>query len=112
MALLPSDEQACLQAVGAGCELRVQVVPNASRTATAGHHDGALRVRLAAPPIDGRANAALIKWLAHELGLPKRSVHLISGDTNRRKRIQLDCDVAVVAAWLRTQQADGASSGA
>jgi uncharacterized protein YggU (UPF0235/DUF167 family) len=50
----------------------VQVVPNAGRTACAGFHDGALRVRLQAPPIEGRANAALLQWLAQSLGLPAR----------------------------------------
>jgi hypothetical protein len=59
----------CLKAsrAGAGCELLVQVVPNAGRTVIAGLHDGALRVRLAAPPIEGRANAELLQWLARAL---------------------------------------------
>lgn len=112
MALEPTDEPACLKAVPQGCELLVQVVPNASRSAMAGYHDGALRVRLAAPPIEGRANAALIKWLADALGLPRRSVHLLSGDTNRRKRIRLDCDRTVVADWLSRQQAQDGAPGA
>ncbi|WP_326537718.1 DUF167 domain-containing protein [Pseudorhodoferax sp.] len=85
------------------CELLVQVVPNASRTACAGLHDGALRVRLMAPPIEGRANAALLQWLARSLELPRRAVVLQSGDTQRRKRIRLDCAPAVVAAWLQAQ---------
>ena len=102
------DDLPCLRADGAGCVLQVQVVPNAGRTACAGFHDGALRVRLQAPPIEGRANAALLQWLARSLGLPKRGVTLVSGDTARRKRVQIDCPPATVAAWLRTQlQADG-----
>ena len=64
MAPSPDDELPCLKAVGAACELQIQVVPNASRTQVAGLHDGALRIRLMAPPIEGRANAALLAWLA------------------------------------------------
>ena len=101
------DDLPCLRADGAGCVLQVQVVPNAGRTACAGFHDGALRVRLQAAPIEGRANAALLQWLAQSLGLPKRSVTLVSGDTARRKRVRIDCPMATVDAWLRTQlQAD------
>jgi hypothetical protein len=87
--------------------LQVQVVPNASRTVVAGMHDGALRVRLMAPPIDGRANAALLAWLALSLGLPRRAVQLLSGDSSRRKRVVLDCQPAQVAAWLREELAAG-----
>ena len=105
MAPSPDDELPCLKAVGAACELQIQVVPNASRTQVAGLHDGALRIRLMAPPIEGRANAALLAWLAASLGLPRRSVQLLSGETNRRKRIALDCSHAQVAAWLRPELA-------
>lgn len=91
---------ACLQPAGTGCDLRVQVVPNASRTACAGLHDGALRLRLMAPPIDGRANAALLAWIAVELALPRRAVTLLSGDTQRRKRVHIDAPADRVAAWL------------
>ena len=107
MALSSHDGLPCLKTVGATCELQVQVVPNASRTVVAGLHDGALRVRLMAPPIDGRANAALLAWLAGALGLPRRSVQLLSGDTSRRKRVALDCPSAQVAAWLRVELAAG-----
>ena len=103
------DELPCVKVRGVGSELTVQVVPNASRTACAGFHDGALRLRLAAPPIEGRANAALLAWLAESLGLPKRAVVLISGETSRRKRVQLDLPAGAVTTWLRKQiAADGA----
>lgn len=88
-----------------GCDLLVHVVPNASKTAPAGLHDGALRLRLAAPPIDGRANNALVEWLADELGLPRRGVRLLSGETSRRKRLRLECDPTRLVAWL--QRASG-----
>ena len=90
----------CLKPASEGCELWVQVVPNASRTAIAGLHDGALRVRLMAPAIEGRANAAMVDWLAAELNLPRRAVTLMSGERQRRKRFLLRAPVASVADWL------------
>ncbi|MEN9628423.1 MAG: hypothetical protein RJA10_1650 [Pseudomonadota bacterium] len=107
MALPRHDDLPCLTDLGVTSELQMQVVPNASRTVVAGLHDGALRVRLMAPPIDGRANAALLAWLADALGLPRRSVRLLSGDTSRRKRVALDCPSEQVAAWLRGELAAG-----
>lgn len=95
----------CLKATPGGCELFLQVVPNAGRTALAGLHADALRVRLAAPPIEGRANAALLQWLAKSLGLARREVRLVGGDLSRCKRVQIDCPPDRVATWLRTQGA-------
>lgn len=90
----------CLGDDGAGCTLRVTVVPAAARSTTAGLHDGMLRVRVAAPAIDGRANAALTAWLADQLGLPKRAVTVVHGSGSRRKRLRIDCPLARVEAWL------------
>lgn len=103
---MPSDAGLpCLKVdhAGTGCDLLVQVVPNAGRTAVAGLHDGALRVRLAAPPIEGRANAELLQWLARALGLPRRAIRLAGGDLSRRKRLHIDCPAEQLAAWLRSQ---------
>lgn len=69
--------------------LAVVVVPRASRTVVDGEHDGLLRVRLAAPPVEGAANAALIDHLAKLCHLPKRAVTIVSGDSARRKRVRL-----------------------
>jgi uncharacterized protein (TIGR00251 family) len=80
--------------------LLVSVVPNAQRTEAVGLHDGALRVRLAAPAIEGRANAALIEWLSRELKLPRRAIVLAQGQIGRRKRLLLDCPLLQVSAWL------------
>jgi len=90
----------CLAEREAACVLDVSVSPNAKRTQADGLHDGALRVRLAAPPVDGKANQALIDWLAGELGCPKRAVELLRGQTARRKQLQIDVPAAEVAAWL------------
>lgn len=91
--------------VGDACELLVQVVPNASRTAVAGLHGDALRVRLMAPPIDGRANAALVAWLAEQLSLPRRDVMLLAGETQRRKRIGIALEAGRLCAWVNDRLA-------
>ena len=98
-------ELPCLSDCGDGCELRVQVVPNAGHTAVAGLLGDAVRIRLAAPPVEGRANAVLVQWLAKSLGLPRRSVTLVGGELARRKRLQLDCPAQQVADWLRAHGA-------
>lgn len=74
--------------VGAGqVELAVLVQPRASRTKVVGEHDGRLKIALAAPPVDGEANAALIEFLSDTLGVRKADVTLLDGDTSRRKRL-------------------------
>ncbi len=83
-----------LKPVPGGVELAVLVQPRASRTRVVGEHDGLLKIQLAAPPVDGEANAALLEFLAKQLGVPRRSVTLSSGDASRRKRVT----VAGVAA--------------
>ena len=65
----------------------VLVQPRASRTKVVGEHDGRLKIALAAPPVDGAANAALSAFLSDELGVRKSDVTLLEGDTGRRKRL-------------------------
>ncbi len=73
-----------------GTRLSLHVVPRASRTSFAGlHGDGSLRIRLAAPPVDGKANRELLRFLAETLGIPVRSVELISGETGRAKSVRV-----------------------
>lgn len=81
---------AWLTPVEGGVELSVQVQPRASRTKIVGEHGGLLKLQLAAPPVDGEANAALVEFLAGAVGVPKRQVRLVSGDTSRRKRVRID----------------------
>jgi uncharacterized protein len=90
----------CLSRHGAALWLAVSVQPNAKRSAADGLHDGALRVRLAAPPVDGKANQRLVEWLADELGLPRRAVQLVRGETSRRKWLAIDAPAEQVGAWL------------
>jgi hypothetical protein len=67
----------------------VQITPNAKHTEVIGLFDDAIKLRLQAQPIEGRANEALVKFLASALGVPKRAVTLISGQTSRRKLIEV-----------------------
>lgn len=70
-------------------EINVRVVPRAGRTAVAGMRGGALLVRLAAAPVDGAANEALIAFLADVLERPKRDITIISGQKSRDKRVRV-----------------------
>ncbi len=67
----------------------VKVVPRAKRTEVAGVEGDAVRIRLNAPPVEGRANEALIKFLAEIFGISKSSVEILSGETGRKKRVRL-----------------------
>jgi uncharacterized protein len=69
--------------------LRVHVSPGAGRSSIVGRHGDALKVRVAAPPVGGRANAACVTLLARVLGLKEDAVELISGDTSRTKRLRV-----------------------
>jgi uncharacterized protein (TIGR00251 family) len=74
---------------GADWLLDVRVQPRASRTGFAGLFGDRLKVRLQAPPVDGRANAALLEFVADACGLPKSRVTLETGQTGRDKRVRL-----------------------
>lgn len=70
--------------------LEVEVQPRAPRTEIVGWRAGRLRVRVAAPPVEGAANRALIACLADRLDLPRRRLSLITGETARLKRLRID----------------------
>jgi len=69
--------------------LTLHIQPGAKKTEIAGLYGEALKIRLAAPPVDGKANAALIDFVAQRLGLPKALVSLKSGQTSRRKVLEV-----------------------
>jgi len=79
----------------------VHVQPRASRTELAGLHGGLLKVRVAAPPVDAAANRALIEFLADRLGVPKRSVRIVAGETSRKKILEVDGVTPEQVARLR-----------
>ena len=66
----------------------VRVVPRASRSSIIGEHDGALRVRVAAPPVDGAANEELVRVLARALDLPAHDIEIMSGHTSKLKQVR------------------------
>lgn len=70
--------------------VRVYVQPRASRTEIVGQHGDTLKVRLAAPPVDGAANAELVRHLAKRIGVPVSRVRVLSGATGRTKTVEID----------------------
>lgn len=76
---------------GAGTDvvLRLSVQPGAGRAAVVGRHGDALRIRVAPPPADGRANEAVVRLVAELVGVPERDVELVSGQRSRQKRVRL-----------------------
>jgi len=72
-----------------GCLLAVRVHPGARKNATAGVHAGVLKISLTTPPVDGRANDALIAFLAEKLRLPKARLALLSGAISRTKTLRI-----------------------
>jgi len=82
---------------GAALILALHVQPGAKRTDVAGvHGEGAearLKVRLAAPPVDGKANAELLRFLADAFGVPLRHVALLHGEASRQKVVRIDAPV-------------------
>ncbi len=69
--------------------LTLHIQPGAKKTEFAGLHGDALKIRLAAPPVDGKANEALVRFVAETLGLAKSAVELKSGQTSRRKVLEV-----------------------
>lgn len=69
--------------------LQIHARPNAQTTGAAGLHGDALKVRIAAPAADDRANTALLAWLADALALPRSAIRLKAGNTSRRKIIEI-----------------------
>ena len=72
-----------------GVIFAVRVVPRASRSEVAGLHDGALRVRIAAPPVEGAANRELVKFLAKKFKVAQAAVSLLSGANSKLKVIRI-----------------------
>ena len=70
--------------------LPIRVIPRASKNAIAGKRGDAILVRLAAPPVEGAANDALIDFLAKSLGRPRRDIVIVSGHKSRDKRVSVD----------------------
>ena len=72
------------------CTLAIKAIPNAPRHQVMGWLGDALKVKVHAPPVEGQANAALCEFLAETLGLPRRAVTVLRGDTSRQKIVRID----------------------
>lgn len=72
-----------------GVILTLKATPRASKTEIAGADEEWLRIRLQAPPVDGKANKELVDFFSRRLGISKRSVEILTGDTSRLKRVRL-----------------------
>ena len=80
--------------------LTLHIQPGARTTEVAGIHGDALKIRLAAPPVDGKANAALIEFVAQRLGVAKSLLSLKSGHSARRKVLEVNVSVSDIAQKL------------
>jgi uncharacterized protein (TIGR00251 family) len=94
-----------LTARAAAVRFEVRVQPRASRTELAGMYGGALKIRVAAPPVDAAANLALIGFLAERLGVARRSVRIVAGETSRTKVLEADGVTAEQIASLKERAA-------
>ena len=72
-----------------GVEITIRVIPRARKSEIAGIRADAVLIRLAAPPVDGAANAALVEFLGRRLDLPARSIRIVSGERARLKRLAI-----------------------
>ena len=87
-------------------QIRVQVVPRASRSEVVGEHNGSLRVRIAAPPVDGAANEELIRVLAKKFSVSRNAVKILSGQHGRTKQVGVEIGNADGILIMRSLAAD------
>jgi hypothetical protein len=79
-----------IRSTTSGVELDVRVIPRAKNTTIDGERDGSVLIRLAAPPVAGAANDALIRYIADLCGVSRRAVRIVSGERGRRKRVTIE----------------------
>ena len=96
--MLPSEQPPVwARRDGAGWLLDLHVQPGAKATAAVGEHGGRLKLKIAAPAVDNKANAHLLAWLAAQLGVPKSAVRLVRGEASRQKTVAVS---GVETPWL------------
>jgi uncharacterized protein (TIGR00251 family) len=87
--------------VSAKAILKLRIVPNARRSEVVGAHGDAIKVKVQAPPVDGKANEALCEFLAEQLQVPARSIEIVGGEKSRDKVVAVaDIDLAIVRQRL------------
>jgi uncharacterized protein len=72
-----------------GLEFQLHVLPRAKRSELAGVHNGALKLRITAPPVDDAANRAIVEFFSRLLGIPKSSIQILAGAKSRNKNVQI-----------------------
>lgn len=96
-----SSETRLIEQGGGSVRVRVRAQVRASRTEIVGEHDGALKIRIAAPPVDGAANEELVRHVAKRVGVAQSRVRILSGGTARSKVVEIDgVDAATVRRAL------------
>ncbi len=95
-----ADFAAAVRGSDGAVQLWLRVQPGSKRSQVLGMYGDRLRIALAAPPVDGKANAALILWLAELFDLPRAKLQLMAGDASRDKRVEVSAPLAVVRARL------------
>ncbi|MFV8256518.1 DUF167 domain-containing protein [Bdellovibrio bacteriovorus] len=78
-----------IEATKGGARLHLFIQPKSSKNEVVGPHNGEIKIKLTAPPVDGKANECLIEFLSDLFDIPKRDVHLIKGETGRHKVVEL-----------------------
>ncbi|MDF2529182.1 MAG: hypothetical protein K0Q57_62 [Gammaproteobacteria bacterium] len=82
--------------------IRLHIQPNAKKTEWAGIYNDRLKLRLQAPPVDGKANEALAKFLAESFKVKKSQIHLISGELGRDKLIKIEPPISKMPLFILT----------
>ena len=86
-----------ITAVPGGVRIQLHVQPGASSSGVAGLHGDRIRLRIQSPPVDGRANEAVLEWIAAQLAVPRRAVTLVRGEKSREKTVEI-AGISVEAA--------------
>ena len=83
-----------LKQTPSGITLSLHCQPGPKQTKVLGLHDDCLKIALQAPPLENKANALLVAWLSKQLKVPQKQIQFISGQNNRRKRIEIQGDIS------------------
>ena len=95
--MAPSEPPVWAHRSGADWLLELHVQPGAKTTSAIGEHGGRLKLKIAAPPVDNKANVHLLAWLAAQLGVPKSALRLVRGEASRQKTVAVS---GVERPWL------------
>jgi len=86
---MPDTASLGIEATSTGVTVKIYVAPRSSSNKVMGVHNGAIKVALTAPPVEGAANKALIEFMAKVLGVPRGAVRITSGETSRHKTVSV-----------------------